>query len=72
MIAAKRPKLELLSPEFVAKIVEEAYLLLERQGIFVENAEALDLLAAAGMKVDASAAREMACQTSCSSGSPAR
>jgi trimethylamine--corrinoid protein Co-methyltransferase len=57
MIAAKRPKLELLSPEFVAKIVEEAYLLLERQGIFVENAEALDLLAAAGMKVDASAAR---------------
>ncbi len=57
MIPTKRPKIELLSPEFVSKIVEEAYLLLERQGIFVENAEALDLLAAAGMKVDAAAAR---------------
>jgi trimethylamine---corrinoid protein Co-methyltransferase len=57
VIPTKRPKLELLSPEFIAKIVEEAYILLERQGIFVENAEALDLLAAAGMKVDAAAAR---------------
>ncbi len=57
MIATTRPKLELLSPEFIAKIVDEAYLLLEKQGLFVENPEALDLLAAAGQKVDAASAR---------------
>jgi len=57
MIPTTRPKLQFLSPEFVAKIVEEGCLLLEQQGIFVENYEALALLAAAGMKIDASAAR---------------
>ena len=57
MISTTRPKLQILGPEFVAKIVEEGCLLLERQGIFVENEEALDLLAAAGMKIDASASR---------------
>ncbi len=57
MIPTTRPKLQFLSPEFVAKIVDEGCLLLEQQGVFVENDEALDLLAAAGMKIDASAAR---------------
>ncbi len=57
MIATTRPKLQLLSPEFIAKIVDEAYQLLEKQGLFVENPEALDLLAAAGQKVDAASAR---------------
>lgn len=52
MIQTRRPKVELMSAEFVEKVVDEACLLLEKQGIFVENHEALELLAAAGMKVD--------------------
>ena len=57
MIQTKRPKVELLSAEFIEKIVDEACLLLEKQGIFVENHEAMELLAAAGMKVDRSTQR---------------
>ena len=57
MIQTKRPKVELLSAEFIEKIVDEACLLLEKQGIFVENHEAMGLLAAAGMKVDRSTQR---------------
>jgi trimethylamine--corrinoid protein Co-methyltransferase len=57
MYAARRPKLELLSPEFADHIVAEAYELLEHHGVFVEHPEALDLIAAAGMKVDAGAQR---------------
>lgn len=57
MIETKRPKFSLLSDEFIAKIVKEAYLLLENQGIFIENAEALTLLRKAGMKVDMTSQR---------------
>jgi trimethylamine--corrinoid protein Co-methyltransferase len=52
MIKTVRPKLELLSKRFIEKIIEEAYLILEKQGIFVENKEALKLFKDAGMKVD--------------------
>jgi trimethylamine--corrinoid protein Co-methyltransferase len=52
MIETIRPKLELLSREFIEKIIEEAYLILENTGIFVENAEALSLLSDAGMRID--------------------
>jgi len=52
MIKTARPRLELLSKGFIEKIVEEAYLILEKQGIFVENKEALKLFKGAGMKVD--------------------
>jgi trimethylamine:corrinoid methyltransferase-like protein len=52
MIEAKRPKLELLSRKFVEKIVDEGLTLLERQGVMVENAEALKLLGDAGAKID--------------------
>lgn len=52
MIPAKRPKLELLSEEFIKKIIEEALIVLEKTGIFVENKEALDLFSDAGMKID--------------------
>jgi trimethylamine--corrinoid protein Co-methyltransferase len=52
MIETKRPKLELLSKEFVGKIVDEGLTVLERHGVRVENAEALDLLAGAGAAVD--------------------
>jgi len=51
MIKTKRPKLEFLSMEFIQKILSEAYYILEKQGVFVENREALDLLKEAGMNV---------------------
>jgi trimethylamine--corrinoid protein Co-methyltransferase len=57
MISAIRPKLELLSQEFIEKIVDESYMLLERQGIFVENTQAIDLFKKAGMKMDESTQR---------------
>ena len=47
-----RPKLELLSPGFVQTLVGEGLAVLEKHGIFVENEEALRLLAEAGMRVD--------------------
>lgn len=52
MIPTKRPKLELLSLEFIKKIIEEALEVLQNTGIFVENKEAIDLFKQAGMKVD--------------------
>ncbi len=57
MIITIRPKLELLSKDFIKKIIEEAYDILEKQGVFVENQEALRLLREAGMRVDESAQR---------------
>jgi trimethylamine:corrinoid methyltransferase-like protein len=47
-----QPKLTLLSDEIIARILEEAYELLLKTGIKVQNAEARDLLAAAGAIVD--------------------
>jgi len=52
MIKTIRPKLEFLSKEFIQKIVEEAFEILEKQGVFVENNQALKLLKDAGMKAD--------------------
>ena len=52
MIETIRPKLELLDREFIEKIIEESYLILENTGIFVENEEALGLLSDAGMRID--------------------
>lgn len=52
MIKARRPRLELLSKRFVKKIVGEGLALLEQQGVFVENDEALELLGGAGQRVD--------------------
>jgi trimethylamine--corrinoid protein Co-methyltransferase len=57
MIKTRRPKLELLSNEFIQKIIDEAYIILEDQGVFIENEEALSLLRDAGMKVDTSSQR---------------
>lgn len=57
MIPTLKPKLELLSKDLIIKIYEEALVILERQGIFVENKEALNLLRAAGMRVDESIQR---------------
>jgi len=57
MIETIRPKLEFLSEELIRKILDEAYEILEKQGVFVENQEALTLLKEAGMKVDDSTQR---------------
>jgi len=57
MIKTIRPKLELLSKDLIQKIIEEAYDILEKQGVFIENQEALKLLREAGMKVDESTQR---------------
>ncbi len=57
MIKTIRPKLEFLSKEFIQKIIEEAHEILEKQGVFVENEEALKLFREAGMRVDEQAQR---------------
>jgi trimethylamine--corrinoid protein Co-methyltransferase len=57
MIPTLRPKFELLSKDLIIKIYEEALVILERQGMFVENKEALSLFKAAGMRVDESTQR---------------
>lgn len=57
MISKIRPKLELLSKDFIQKIIDEALVILEKQGIFVENQEALELFKEAGAKVDDSTQR---------------
>jgi trimethylamine--corrinoid protein Co-methyltransferase len=52
MIETRKPKLELLSPELVDRIVEEGLALLEGTGVLVENAEAAALLQEAGAALD--------------------
>ena len=54
---ARRPKLEMLSPDLVERIVGEAMEILEDIGVFVENDEAFSLLADAGCKVDVASRR---------------
>jgi len=57
MIPTVRPKLELLSKDLIQKIIDEALVILEKQGIYVENEEAIKLFKKAGMKVDDSTQR---------------
>jgi trimethylamine--corrinoid protein Co-methyltransferase len=57
MMKTIRPKLELLSNELIQKIIDEAYTILETQGVFIENEEALGLFREAGMKVDGASKR---------------
>ena len=57
MIKTKRPRIELLSRSFIEKIVGEATALLERNGVFVENQEALRLFREADMTVDEASRR---------------
>jgi len=52
-----RPKLELLNESLIEKIIKEALIILEKEGIFVENEEAQELFKAAGMKIDSSTQR---------------
>jgi len=57
MIETRRPKIEFLSPELADKIVDEGLTLLEKEGVFVENREALRLLGEAGAAVDGATQR---------------
>jgi len=57
MIKAIRPKLNLLSNELIQKILDEAYEVLEKKGVFVENKEALSLFRQAGAKIEESSQR---------------
>jgi trimethylamine--corrinoid protein Co-methyltransferase len=52
MIPTIRPKVDLLNQAFIEKILDEAFVILERQGVFVENSEARTLFRKAGMAVD--------------------
>lgn len=52
MFKPKRAKIELLSREFIEKIIDEAFLLLEKKGVFVENKEALKLLEEKGCRIE--------------------
>lgn len=47
-----QPKLELLSLDLITRVLDEAFQLLMKPGIKVQDAEARDLLAAAGASVD--------------------
>ena len=47
-----QPKLLLLDDEMIARILDEAYQLLLKPGIKVNNEEARDLLASAGAQID--------------------
>jgi len=47
-----QPKLTLLSDEIIARILSEAYELLLKPGIKVQNEEARELLAQAGVEIN--------------------
>ena len=47
-----RPKLELLDAEIVGRVLDEAFLLLRDHGVKVQAPEAVELLTAAGARVD--------------------
>ena len=47
-----RPKLELLEPELVDRVLGEAYELLLNPGVKVQSREARQLLAQAGARID--------------------
>jgi len=57
MITTRRPKIELLSNEFIQKIIDESTVILEKQGVFIENEEAVNLFKEAGMILDETAKR---------------
>ncbi len=52
-----RPRIRMLSDEFVARIIDEAFDVMEKTGLMFENARALDILAEHGQRVDRQAER---------------
>lgn len=52
-----RPRIRMLSDEFVARIIDEAFDVMEKTGLMFENARALDILAEHGQRVDRKAER---------------
>ncbi|HLF20637.1 MAG TPA: trimethylamine methyltransferase family protein [Bacteroidota bacterium] len=54
---ALRPSLKLLNDSLLQQIIQEAYELLEKKGVFVENNEAMKLFGDAGALIDSSTRR---------------
>ncbi len=52
-----QPKIELLTPDLIVRILDEAFQLMEKPGIKVQSALARDLLVAAGANVDGDVVR---------------
>jgi trimethylamine--corrinoid protein Co-methyltransferase len=52
-MTSKQPKINLLSDELVGRVLDEAFQLMATPGIKVQSAEARDLLAQAGARIDA-------------------
>jgi len=57
MIPPLRPKLDLLSPALTDRILDEAFSILARTGVFFENPEARELFRQAGQDVDENSQR---------------
>ncbi|MCX6144291.1 MAG: trimethylamine methyltransferase family protein [Ignavibacteriales bacterium] len=57
MIKPLRPSVNMLSQQFVEKIVGEAYQVLEQTGVYVENTTAIELFRGAGARIDQSSKR---------------
>jgi len=51
MKASHRPKIQMLSEENLNRIVDEAFQTLNEVGVFVENEEAIELLASSGARI---------------------
>src|SRR5512137_2045846 len=47
-----RPKLELLSRDIIARVLDEAFQLMQEPGILVQSSHARELLVAAGASMD--------------------
>lgn len=52
MIPVRRPRLELLSSALMDRILDESFQILERTGVFFENAEAREIFRKAGQDVE--------------------
>jgi len=57
MLKTRRPKIEFLNDSLIRKIIDEALIILEKHGVYVENKEGMELLREAGMKVAISTQR---------------
>jgi len=51
VLETKRPKLKMLSKDFVQQIIDEAFDVLKKTGVLVENQDALKLLKEAGCDI---------------------
>jgi len=65
MKASHRPKIQMLSEENLKRIVDEAFQTLNEVGVFVENEEAVELLAGSGARISNDRKRAFISQALC-------